>query len=499
VDSPFDAYVGSMESVPLYKDADSNDKVKFLLWGDGVVLLGEAEENGRRKVRARGSDGWVNVAALEGGKPLLEVYFIDVGQGDGVLIRTPDFRHLLIDGGYPRAQQPTMKSGADFVDWKFAKDYGLKEIKLDALIASHNDHDHYGGLDDLLDVAQNDQLDCEAVTVDHFFHSGLSWWKDADGKRTLGPTQEGPAGKDYFVDLLGDRESAVEYADTNRLPHLQGAWGSFVQKVLATKAADGNPTPFTRLSHLTGILPGFDGANGVSIEVLGPIQYDVAGAPGLKKLGSASQSTNGQSSLLRVDYGDARVLITGDLNKAAQRDLLKEYEGREEVFACDVAKSCHHGSEDVSLEFLYAMKPGATVISSGDEEGHDHPRPRIVAASGVTGHVTFKDDELLTPLVYSTELARSLKLGRVTSLTLGDGTVIEGADSLREVRADYKVHTPGGLRPQSGYRPMRNSFVVAGMVYGLVNVRTDGRTILCATLNEGDQTWTIKTFKTRFA
>lgn len=154
---------------------------------------------------------------------------------------------------------------------------------------------------------------------------------------------------------------------------------------------------------MTGILPGFDGANGdVSIEMLGPIQYDVAGGPGLKKLGSASQSTNGQSFLLRVDYGDARVLITGDLNKAAHRDLLKEYEGREEVFACDVAKSCHHGSEDVSLEFLYAMKPGATVINSGEEEGHDHPRPRIVAASGVTGHVTFKDDELLTPLVYST-------------------------------------------------------------------------------------------------
>ena len=87
------------------------------------------------------------------------------------------------------------------------------------------------------------------------------------------------------------------------------------------------------------------------------------------------------------------------------------------------------------------MKPGATVKVT------IHPRPRIVAASGATGHVTFKDDELLTPLVYSTELARSLKLGRVTSLTLGDGSVIEGADSLRDVRAAYKVHTPGGLRP----------------------------------------------------
>jgi hypothetical protein len=45
----------------------------------------------------------VNKDAL-GGESLLEFYFIDVGQGDGVLIKTPGFRHLMIDGGFPRSR-----------------------------------------------------------------------------------------------------------------------------------------------------------------------------------------------------------------------------------------------------------------------------------------------------------------------------------------------------------------------------------------------------------
>lgn len=35
-------------------------------------------------------------------------------------------------------------------------------------------------------------------------------------------------------------------------------------------------------------------------------------------------------------------------------------------------------------------------------------------------------------------------------------------------------------------------------IYGLVNLRTDGETILCATMNEKDAIWQIKKVKSRF-
>ena len=112
----------STDTAPLYLAATGSKKLLNLLWGDQVTLL----ETGapRSKVRARGKTGFVTNSAL-GDESLLEVYFIDVGQGDGVLIRTPDGRHIMIDGGYKRFSQPTRKNAADFVDWKFAKDYGL--------------------------------------------------------------------------------------------------------------------------------------------------------------------------------------------------------------------------------------------------------------------------------------------------------------------------------------------------------------------------------------
>jgi len=40
--------------------------------------------------------------------------------------------------------------------------------------------------------------------------------------------------------------------------------------------------------------------------------------------------------------------------------------------------------------------------------------------------------------------------------------------------------------------------VVTGVTYGPVNVRTDGRKILCATRDEKSASWDVKTFESRF-
>jgi hypothetical protein len=88
-----------------------------LLWGDRLEIL--APGSRRVKVRARGKTGFVDRRTI-GDESLLEIYFIDVGQVDGILIRSPDHRNVMIDGGYKRASQPTGKNAADFVDWKFS-------------------------------------------------------------------------------------------------------------------------------------------------------------------------------------------------------------------------------------------------------------------------------------------------------------------------------------------------------------------------------------------
>lgn len=78
------------------------------------------------------------------------------------------------------------------------------------------------------------------------------------------------------------------------------------------------------------------------------------------------------------------------------------------------------------------------------------------------------------------------------------GASFQGA-ALNELTAHIEVREPGQLRPVLQQRRLGgHRHLVAGLVCGLVNVRTDGRTVLCTTLNEGNGRWTIKTFKARF-
>lgn len=497
-------YVGadheaSTYTAPLFEQEQGPKRKLDLLWGDQVDTLETGSQ--RTRVRARGRLGWIPNERL-GGPSLLEVYFIDVGQGDGVLIRTPDDRHVLIDGGWLRSRQPTGKNAADFVDWKFARDYRRDRIELDAMVVSHCDADHYGGLWDLINPEETDELDLDVVRVEAFFHAGVSWWRKPGGGRWLGPTAD-IDGVTHLTRLLGSRNTTKAAVEGTGPAELQGDWQAFLARVLTTRKRNNQPTPITRLSADTGYLPGFEPAAGqASILVLGPVTVMHQGQPAVRRLTAApSLNTNGHSVLLRVDHGRARILLTGDLNKAAQRLLLENYEGRRQELAADVAKGCHHGSDDVSFEFLQTIRAAATVISSGDNEGHDHPQPSIVAASGLAGHLEPDGkDGIVTPLVYSTEISRSVKIGIPQSIEVPDPAGAERyeRDTFDEVRVEYEETNSGDFNPTTKERTLDRTPIVGGLIYGLVNVRTDGDHILCATLSETDRSWNVRTFRSRF-
>ncbi|WP_188606125.1 ComEC/Rec2 family competence protein [Aquaticitalea lipolytica] len=488
----------NVEKAKLYKDSNSNTELMELLWGDRVELVSNTKVNGRYKVNAR----WANNAYIDadvlGDTSLLELYFIDVGQGDGVLIVTPDRKHILIDGGYKRSKQPHGKSAADFVDWKFKKEYKQNTIELDAMICSHCDADHYGGLWDLInpDEREKKELDTTKTNVKNFYHAGISWWKNAEKSRFLGTEKDGA-----MYDLLTGKTSIKNGLKASASLKLQGEWANFLNCIVETDAK------IERLSYNPkknfDYLPGFEANQPTSIKVLGPIETTIDGQATLKDLGTYDKNTNGNSVLLRVDYGRSRILLTGDLNKKSQRHIIESLSGNKIELAADVVKACHHGSDDCSYEFLQYVNAAATVISSGDDETHAHPRPNIVAASGVTGFQKIENDEMVTPLIYSTEISRSLKIGDPYEVNSKDYDTADGKIDVlltNEAKTNirYKHTSSGALNPTDKSKTMNRLKVVDGIVYGLVNVRTDGHKILCATLNEGKSKWEIKTFYSRF-
>ena len=91
---------------------------------------------------------------------------------------------------------------------------------------------------------------------------------------------------------------------------------------------------------------------------------------------------------------------------------------------------------------------------------------------------------------------KRLKPTKVTITGQGETTI--GADELNTVEIEAKVTKAGDLNPTTVKRKLGRTNIVAGLIYGLVNVRTDGETILCATLNEKDNTWQVKKIVSRF-
>ena len=479
-----------------------------LLWGDRIQVDESIKNSdGWVKCKGRGHYGFIEPNSY-GNESLLEIYIIDVGQGDGILIKCPDGednklgKHLMIDGGYIRRKQPARKNAADFVDWKFNKDYGLDEIVIDDMIVSHCDADHYGGLWDLINPSEEakKELNLDKVNVSNFYHSGISWVTLAKGKgRSLGIKENGKL-KTVFT----DKKSFEDALEEGVYPKLQGEWGGFINDVIQSNATNninilGYDITKGGNQYLKNYAPN---ESNVEIKVLGPIlDKNSSGDFELFNLGSTSKNSNGNSVALNLKYKNFKILLTGDLNKKSQ-DLLSKYHDKKE-FSSDVSKACHHGSDDVSYKFLESINAAATIISSGDNESHSHPRPNVLSMSAITGFKTTNGDSLKTPLIYSTELARSLKIGQPYAANINhpkDSSIENNLfiDDISEVWVNYKTTNAGDLNPSDEVKNLSYLNLIDGIIYGLVNVRTDGKKILIAVRSEKVHKWDCETFNSRF-
>ena len=220
-------------------------------------------------------------------------------------------------------------------------------------------------------------------------------------------------------------------------------------------------------------LPGFEKGKAIEIEVLAPVLESGMGSNYLRWYGANGKTKNGNSVVLRLIYGNARILLGGDLNDQSEEFLLAHYAdlatkggnpqdeqriGLAKVYLeAEIAKSCHHGSADVSPGFLKAVNALATVVSSGDEEPHCHPRPETLGILGKYGRGDW-------PMIFSTELARSTR------------ETIQHPYQLRQ-----KLDTARMEKKESEYiDELMGKLDRSVAVYGMITLRTDGNRILMA-------------------
>lgn len=265
----------------------------------------------------------------------MELTMLDVGQGDSIVIRSDSGRIYLSDCGSSSVSKVGTYRLLPFLK---VKGYG----RIEGIFISHLDADHYNGILELLESAEEEHISIQALFL----------------PESVRLVEEGT--EDKLTELL----SLAEATDVSVI-YLQAG----------DRIRDGK-TEFFCLH------------------------------PGSSETGKSYESNNG-SLVLSVEYGDFSFLLTGDVEKAGEEEILTridqmgqykltdvsgqegldtEKEGVGKWEGYDVLKVAHHGSAGSSSEaFLKTVRSKVSLISCGQDNSYGHPSPETLERLETTG------------------------------------------------------------------------------------------------------------------
>jgi len=171
------------------------------------------------------------------------------------------------------------------------------------------------------------------------------------------------ADADHITGLV---EALDRYQVDGWLDNGQGKENSLYGECLERLEARGVPTYTVRAGDR------LDLGQGIELEVLHPAPGPLAGA-----------GSNDNSVVVRLTWGKASFLLTGDLEAEGEQTLLQSGQG----LASGVLKVAHHGSDGSSTtSFLEAVGPAYAVILVG-ENSFGHPTPGVLQRLADVGGV----------------------------------------------------------------------------------------------------------------
>jgi beta-lactamase superfamily II metal-dependent hydrolase len=463
-------------------------KSKYVIWGDWLEVEPHPADASKNVVNWRAWDARTKKVRIDKyvvpkadcqNDALLEMIFLDVGQGDGCIVNVPNGakqRTMIIDAG----QRGNMHG---FLDWRFRN--VDENAKFDTAVITHPDSDHYLGFRPIFD---DKRFHFRQVLHNGLVERDTPQKDDRLGKRKNGRCTELFDSKAKLKVFLADPSVRGKSLYTNLLWAVvddDQRFGDVTMASAKTGETVGGKT------YVKGYAP--DGADSASIEILGPVPDRVGQSLALREFGlkpgdgkfDLGKTKNGHSVILKLCYRDFRVIFGGDLNRPSEEYLLRHYGGigdakpladaipqARQRLGADLLKCCHHGSADVTDEFLETVNPFGFVVSSGDEESHVHPRPEILGLLGKKG----RGDR---PLVLCTEILRSTpESKRLSAQDKAEHEKLMDAIAAAATPAEKKE----ARRRLSGFWNRRFARLVN--VYGAINIRTDGRKLIVGFLKE---------------
>lgn len=324
--------------------ARSSDIVKFPAIGEHLTLLDNgARTSGYYHVRLTdGRVGWVyytfvtrEVAEAAGFAPgdVAIAHFIDMDQGNATLLEFPCGAILIDAGGRTTADGDHLLA---YLNAFFGRRTDL-DRRLAAIFITHTHIDHNRALKR---VAEN-------FSVSGYIHNGVLF---GSGRVNAGWMASYAAAHTPMIPAVAVDDGLITAAGPN------GLTGPIIDPLICPRV---DP----------------------DIRVLSGSYRDDPGWPD-----GEFENGNNQSLVIRVAYGKASFLFTGDLEEPAIETLLTRYHGNP-LLDVDVYEVGHHGSANgTTPALLAAMTPQIAVVSMGSSTtqalwtawAYGHPRRNIV-------------------------------------------------------------------------------------------------------------------------
>ena len=272
------------------------------------------------------------------------VTFLDVGQGDGIVVETGQGAYLFDCGSTSR------KNIGEYVLKPYLKSRGTRSLR--GVFVSHPDEDHINGVIELLENGADWGIDVEQLFLPAI----------AEGKRT-----------ESFVTLLAAAEVAevpvsyIKCGDEIRDSQLRLLC---LHPEENTTLADANA--YSECFYVEVF------AKKMKQEAIDDRKAnDASGGSAIEGSGeNGSFAGNSERKDFRVNDGKINILLTGDVEGEGERQLMQELQEQrgQRAFRVDILKVAHHGSGySTGTEFLAAASPATAIISCGRNNSYGHP------------------------------------------------------------------------------------------------------------------------------
>ena len=252
----------------------------------------------------------------------LQIEFIDVGQGDSILVTTPNKQLILVDGG-----PNTNANLQSIIDSKFF----FTQCHVNTIVATHPHTDHIKGLSDILDIC----------IVDNVFLTNTYYESD-----------------EYlnFLQKVKDEDASVKYVEANdkfKIDNIEFTvlWPDY--RVLR------NDSSFECASLQTC----------AGAKCTDKRQYKLLNTNPLN-----CKNPNLVSIVLKLTYNQFDALLTGDSEEQVQEKL----KFNEKI---EVLKVPHHGANDsLGQKMIDKISPLIAIISAGKNNVYKHPHKAVLGA-----------------------------------------------------------------------------------------------------------------------